>query len=100
MLQQTFFRILSQIRGIIRTKSLVERDPQIRDFDIAKALGVSEGRAAVMRRQCARLSWEWLLAVHRMCAEADHELKGGEDGAVLPSEVVMERVVAGALDAG
>jgi DNA polymerase III delta subunit len=92
--------IVSQVRGIMRTKSLVERSAQLRDADVAKALGVTEGRAAVMRRQCSRLSWEWLVAVHRLCAEADFELKGGEDGAVLPPEVVMERVVAGALDAG
>jgi DNA polymerase III delta subunit len=92
--------IVSQVRGIIRTKSLVERSNQVRDFDIAKALGTSEGRAAVMRRQALRLSWDWLLAVHRLCAQADFELKGGEDGAVLPPEIVMERVVAGALDAG
>lgn len=92
--------IISQVRYLIRTKSLLERDPSIRDGDVAKALGVTEGRAGVLKRQCARLSWEWLLAVHRMCALADHELKGGEDGAVLPAEIVMERVVAGALDAG
>ena len=92
--------IVSQIRGIIRTKSLVERAGQLHEGDIAKALGVTEGRAAVMRKQCARLSWDWLTAVHRLCAEADFELKGGEDGAVLPPEIVMERVVAGALDAG
>lgn len=92
--------IASQVRGIIRTKSLVERTAQLQDVDIAKALGVTEGRAAVMRRQSSRLSWDWLVAVHRLCAEADFELKGGEDGAVLPPEIVMERVVAGALDAG
>ncbi len=92
--------IVSQIRGIIRTKSLVERTPNLHEGDVARALGVSEGRAGVMRRQCSRLSWEWLVAVHRLCAEADFELKGGEDGAVLPPDVVMERVVAGALDAG
>jgi DNA polymerase-3 subunit delta len=92
--------IVSQIRGIIRTKSIVERSAQLHEGDIAKALGVSEGRAAVMRKQSSRLSWEWLVAVHRLCAEADFELKGGEDGAVLPPDVVMERVVAGALDAG
>lgn len=91
--------IVSQVRGIMRTKSLVERTVQLQDTDIAKALGVTEGRAAVMRRQSSRLSWEWLVAVHRLCAEADFELKGGEDGAVLPPEIVMERVVAGALDA-
>jgi hypothetical protein len=38
--------------------------------------------------------------VHRLLTQADFELKGGEDGAVLPADVVMERVVAGALDAG
>jgi DNA polymerase-3 subunit delta len=92
--------IVSQIRGIIRTKSLVEQTAQLHEGDIAKALGVSEGRAAVMRKQSSRLSWDWLVAVHRLCAEADFELKGGEDGAVLPPDVVMERVVAGALDAG
>ena len=92
--------IVSQIRGIIRTKSIVERSPHLREGEVAKALGVSEGRAAVMRRQSARLSWDWLVAVHRLCAEADFDLKGGEDGAVLPPDVVMERVVAGALDAG
>ena len=92
--------IVSQIRGIIRTKSIVERTPNLHEGDVARALGVSEGRAGVMRRQSSRLSWEWLVAVHRLCAEADFELKGGEDGAVLPPDVVMERVVAGALDAG
>jgi DNA polymerase III subunit delta len=92
--------LVSQIRGIIRTKSLVERDPQLSDRDVSKELGVTEGRAAVMRRQSSRLSWEWLTAVHRLLAEADFELKGGEDGAVLPGEIVMERVVAGALEAG
>ena len=92
--------IVSQIRGIIRTKSIVERTPNLHEGDVARALGVSEGRAGVMRRQSSRLSWEWLVAVHRLLAEADFELKGGEDGAVLPAEIVLERVVAGALDAG
>lgn len=92
--------IVSQIRGIIRTKSVVEREPGITDREVSKVLGVTEGRAAVMRRQCARLSWDWLLAVHRLLSEADFELKGGEDGAVLPPDVVMERVVAGLLEAG
>ena len=91
--------LVSQVRGIIRVKSLVERSAQLRDSDIAKALGITEGRAGVMRRQASRLSWEWLLGVHRLLAQADFELKGGEDGAVLPPEIVMERVVAGALDA-
>jgi DNA polymerase III subunit delta len=92
--------IVSQIRGIIRTKSIVEREPGISDRDISKELGVTEGRAAVMRRQCSRLSWDWLLAVHKLLAAADFELKGGEDGAVLPGDVIMERVVAGAMEAG
>jgi DNA polymerase-3 subunit delta len=91
--------IISSVRGIIRTKSLGERDPQITDDGVAKALGVTAGRAGVMRRQSRSLSWPWLLAVHRLLAQADFELKGGEDGAVLPPDVVMERVVAGALDA-
>lgn len=92
--------IVSQVRGIMRTKSLIEIDPQLTDRDVAKALGVTEGRVGVMRRQCSRLSWDWLLAVHKLLARADFELKGGEDGAVLPPEVVMERVVAGAMEAG
>jgi DNA polymerase-3 subunit delta len=92
--------LVSQVRGIIRTKSIVERSPQSSDRDIAKELGITEGRAGVMRRQSTRLSWDWLLAVHRLFAQADFELKGGEDGAVLPGDIVLERVVAGALDAG
>ncbi len=92
--------IVSQVRGIMRTKGIIERSPDFRDAEIAKVLGFTEGRVAVMRRQCSRLSWDWLMAVHRLCAQADFELKGGEDGAVLPGEIVMERVVAGALDAG
>lgn len=91
--------LVSQVRGIIRAKSLIERSP-VRDNELARALSVSEGRAAVLRRQSSRLSWEWLVQVHRLCADADHDLKGGEDGAVLPPDVVLERLVAGALDAG
>jgi DNA polymerase III subunit delta len=92
--------LISQIRGIMRTKSLIERSPDLSDGDIARALGFTEGRVAVMRRQTSRLSWDWLVGVHRLCAQADFELKGGEDGAVLPGDIVIERVVAGALDAG
>lgn len=93
--------IVSQVRGVIRAKSILERGA-VRDGDLAKALSVSPGRAAVLRRQSSRLTWEWLLGVHRLCAEADVELKGGDDGsgAVLPADVVLERLVAGALDAG
>jgi DNA polymerase III delta subunit len=92
--------LVSQVRGVIRAKSAVARSPSLREGDLASALGVSPGRAAVLRRQAGRLGWDWLLGVHRLCAEADYELKGGEDGAVLPAEIVLERVVAGALDAG
>jgi DNA polymerase-3 subunit delta len=91
--------IVSQVRGVIRAKGLIERSP-VRDDELARLLAVSAGRAAVLRRQSSRLTWDWLLAVHRLCADADHDIKGGEDGAVLPAEVVLERVVAGALDAG
>lgn len=94
------FAIVSQIRYLIRAKSLLDRTAGLGEEDIASQLGVSAGRAAVLRRQTSRLSWEWLLGVHRLLAEADFELKGGEDGAVLPPDVVLERVVAGALDAG
>lgn len=91
--------IVSQVRGVMRAKSLLEGGA-LRDGDLARSLAVSEGRAAVLRKQSARLSWDWLVAVHRLCADADVELKGGDDGsgAVLPAEVVLERVVAGALD--
>ena len=91
--------LVSQIRRVIRAKSLLQRSA-IRDDDLARSLAVSTGRAAVLRRQSGRLTWDWLLGVHRLCVEADCELKGGEDGAVLPPEVVLERLVAGALDAG
>jgi DNA polymerase-3 subunit delta len=93
--------IVSQVRGVMRAKSLLERGG-VRDGDLARSLAVSEGRAAVLRKQTSRLSWEWLVGVHRLCADADVELKGGDDGggAVLPPDVVLERVVAGALDAG
>ena len=90
--------IVSQVRYLIRAKSLIQRNP-IGDDELAKALSVSTGRAAVLRRQASRLSWPWLLSVHRLLADADFEIKGGEDGAVLPADIVLERVVAGALDA-
>ncbi len=91
--------IVSQVRGVIRAKSVLERGA-VRDDDLARSLAVSTGRAAVLRRQSGRLTWDWLLGVHRLCVDADVELKGGEDGAVLPPDVVLERLVAGALDAG
>ena len=90
--------VVSQVRYLIRAKSLMERN-RVDDNDLAKALTVSPGRAAVLRRQASRLSWPWLLRVHRLLADADFEIKGGEDGAVLPAEIILERVVAGALDA-
>lgn len=92
------FAIVSQVRYLIRAKSLLEREP-MDESQLARALGVSAGRAAVLRRQAARLSWEWLIATHRLLSTADYELKGGEEGAVLPADVVLERVVAGALEA-
>jgi DNA polymerase-3 subunit delta len=92
--------LVSQIRHLIRAKSQLDRTPGVTEDDLARTLGVSPGRAAVLRRQCGRLSWHWLLGVHRLLADADFELKGGDDGAVLPAEIVLERVVAGALDAG
>lgn len=94
------FAIVSQVRYLIRAKSLIDRTAALGEDDIARELGVSAGRAAVLRRQSSRLSWDWLLGLHRLLAEADFELKGGEDGAVLPPDAVLERVVAGALDAG
>lgn len=90
--------LVSQVRGLMRVKSILEREPGTSDNDIAKMTGMTPGRAGVMKRQCARLSWDWLTGMHRMLAQADFELKGGEDGAVLPGQIVMERVVAGALD--
>lgn len=92
--------LISQVRYLIRAKSILERRPGLDERDLASALATSPGRAAVLRRQAGRLSWEWLLGVHRICADADFELKGGEDGAVLPAEIVLERVVNGALEAG
>lgn len=94
------FGVVSQVRHLIRAKSVLERSPSMAEDALARALDVSPGRAAVLRRQVGRLSWEWLLGVHRLLADADFELKGGEDGAVLPAEIVLERVLAGALDAG
>ena len=90
--------LVSQVRYLIRAKSLIERS-HVGDDELARALSISPGRAAVLRRQASRLSWHWLLRVHRLLADADFELKGGEDGAVLPSDIILERVVAGALDA-
>jgi DNA polymerase-3 subunit delta len=91
--------IVSQVRLLIRAKSVLDRSSGLADDDLGRRLGVSPGRAAVLRRQASRLSWHWLLGVHRLLADADFELKGGEDGAVLPPEMVLERVVAGALEA-
>ncbi len=90
--------LVSQIRGVIKVKALIESDPQLKDSAIAKRVAMSDGRVAVIRRQSSRLQWEWLLNMHRMLAQADFELKGAEDGAVLPGEMILERVVAGALD--
>ncbi len=90
------FALVSQVRYVIRARGLLERTAGVSDADIAGALGVSPGRAAVLRRQAGRLSWEWLLRVHGLLAEADVELKGGDEGIALPPEIVLERTVAGA----
>jgi DNA polymerase-3 subunit delta len=90
--------LVSQIRGVIKVKAMVERDPSMKDSAIAKAVGLSEGRVGVIRRQAPRLTWDWLFAMHEALAQADFELKGGEDGAVLPGHIVLERVVAFSID--
>lgn len=87
------FALVSQARAIMRAKGLLDRSGPLTDDDLAHALGVSRGRAAVVSRQAARIGWEWLLELYDVCAEADVELKGGEDGAVLPPEIVLERLV-------
>lgn len=91
--------LVSQIRGVMRVKALIERDPQMRDAAIAKATGLTEGRVGVIRRQAPRLTWDWLFGMHKVIAQADFELKGGEDGAVLPGDIILERVVAYSVDA-
>jgi DNA polymerase-3 subunit delta len=96
------FPLVSQIRYVMRAKSAVERSPSLNESQLAQALGVSPGRAAVLRRQSARLSWEWLLRMHRLAAEADFDLKGGDEVrivGVLPPEIVLERLVDAALPA-
>lgn len=90
------FALVSQVRYVIRARGLLERSSGVNDADIAAALGVSPGRAGVLRRQAGRLSWEWLLRVHALVAEADVELKGGDEGIALPPEIVLERTVVDA----
>jgi hypothetical protein len=52
-----------------------------------------------LKRQAGRLSTAWPTHVHRLCGDADVELKGGEDGAALPAEIVLERFVLAASEA-
>lgn len=94
------FALVSQVRLIMRARSVGERQPSVSEADLARQLGVSPGRASVVRRQAAQLSWEWLVAVHELLAEADVELKGGEEGAALPPEIVLERLVDAAVRTG
>ncbi len=93
------FAMVSQVRYLIRTRGILERSGSVSEDDLSGALGVSRGRAAVLKRQAGRLSGAWLIRVYRLCADADVELKGGEDGAALPSDVVLERLVFGASEA-
>ncbi len=90
--------LVSQIRGVIKVKAMIERDPSMKDGQVAKSVGLSEGRVGVIRRQAPRLTWDWLFGMHGALAQADFELKGGEDGAVLPAEILLERVVAFSID--
>jgi DNA polymerase III subunit delta len=95
------FSIVSQVRHVIRARSALERSSGISDQELSRVLGVSAGRAGVLRRQSGRLGWPWLLAAHAALSDADIELKGGEkEGAAPPSEVVLERVVARLLEVG
>lgn len=93
------FALVSQLRYLIRTRGILDRSGPASEDDLAGALGVSRGRAAVLKRQAGRLSWAWLTCAYRLCADADVELKGGEDGAALPSDIVLERLVLGASEA-
>lgn len=88
------FALVSQVRYLIRTRGILERSGSVSESDLAGALGVSRGRAAVLKRQAGRLSWDWLVGVYRLCADADVDLKGGEDGAALPGDLVLERLVS------
>lgn len=92
------FAIVSQVRHVMRARSALERSPGISDNELARALGVSGGRAAVLRRQSGRLSWAWLVGAHAALADADIEVKGGDEGAAPPTDVVLERAVAKLLE--
>lgn len=93
------FALVSQVRYLIRTQGILERSGPVSEADLAGDLGVSRGRAAVLKRQAGRLSCAWLTRIYRLCGDADVELKGGEDGAALPSDVVLERLVFRASEA-
>lgn len=94
------FALVSQVRHVMRARSALERSAGITDAELSRVLGVSTGRAAVLRRQAGRLSWTWLLDAHSALADADVELKGGDEGASPPTDVVLERVLARLMEAG
>lgn len=96
------FAVASQNRLVMRAKSAVERSPSLSESQLAQAIGASVGRAAVVRRQAGQLSWEWLVRLHGLCAQADFDLKGGDEVRIvglLPSEMILERLVDAALPA-
>lgn len=92
------FALVSQVRYLLRTRSVLARTPSIADKDLATSVGVSPGRASVLRRQSTRASNAWLLSCHSLLAQADIDLKGGETqgrfvGTVLPPSLVLEKLV-------
>lgn len=94
------FALVSQLRAVMRAKAALEREPSLNEVELAQVLGVSPGRAAVLRKQAGRLAWPWMLRLHAACASADFELKGGDEVkvvGVLPPEIVLERLVDEAL---
>lgn len=96
------FAVVGQNRLVMRAKSITERTPSIPDPSLAQAIGCSPGRAAVVRRQASHLQWDWLVRLHHACAQADFELKGGDEVRIvglLPPEMILERVVRGMLPA-
>jgi len=97
------FALVSQVRYLLKARSAIERGAAGSDSQLASALGVSPGRAGVLRRQASRASWEWLLHCHSLFAQADVDLKGGEtfgryEGTALPPRIVLERVVAAVIE--
>ncbi|HVE91089.1 MAG TPA: DNA polymerase III subunit delta [Actinomycetota bacterium] len=97
------FALVSQTRLVIRARSAIERSPGLGDSQLAQVLGVSPGRAGVVKRQASAISWDTLLRMYDLFAEADVELKGGEVASQavmaspLPPVMVLERVLGGIL---